>query len=296
MGAENLAQTAGGSQEVRTPLAAATVARENRFWYGVALAAALHAALIFVVTRSASKQLGERGGRPDGINVVLVDAADLDSKNTLGQEKTSAPSAMTPPQAQQPPPPKKSPVPAPKEAPPAESAEAAPPLPRALEEQKDTARAIDKEALEQVPQPGQGAKQSEPRVAARPPPKTELQQTTPPPQLTIPNIPVAPGDRGAAMMRPPGATRSGENDEFGRGVIRALRQTMPGHSGQFGRVTIRLFLSDKGNIEQVQLVRGSGISGLDQVVTFAVRQASFPIPPAGSPIVDRTFLVTYIYN
>lgn len=97
-------------------------------------------------------------------------------------------------------------------------------------------------------------------------------------------------------MRPPGATRSGENDDFGRGVIRALRQTMPSPVGQLGRVTVKLLLSSSGNLIEVQLVRGAEISSLDQSVVFAVRQSSFPIPPAGSTLVDRTFLVTYIYN
>ena len=98
----------------------------------------------------------------------------------------------------------------------------------------------------------------------------------------MPNIPVAPGGRGAAVARPPGATRSGENDEFGRGVIRALRQTMPSPNGQLGRVTVKLLLSNTGNLAEVQLIRSAGIPGLDQSVVFAVKQASFPIPPGGA--------------
>jgi protein TonB len=115
-------------------------------------------------------------------------------------------------------------------------------------------------------------------------------------QLTMHNMPVAPGGRGAAVARPPGATRSGENDEFGRGVIRALRQTMPSPNGQLGRVTVKLLLSDTGNLAEVQLIRSAGAPGLDQSVVFAVKQSSFPIPPGGATLVDRTFLVTYIYN
>ena len=100
----------------------------------------------------------------------------------------------------------------------------------------------------------------------------------------------------AAMARPEGITRSGENDDFGRGVIRALRQTMPAHRGVNGRVSVRLFLNEFGNLAEVQVIRPSGDPVLDQSVAFAAKQSSFPIPPKGSTVVDRTFLVTYIYN
>jgi len=56
-----------------------------------------------------------------------------------------------------------------------------------------------------------------------------------------------------------GWLRSGENDEFGRGVIRALRQTMPSPNGQLGRVTVKLLLSNTGNLAEVQLVRSAGV-------------------------------------
>src|SRR5207249_742393 len=106
----------------------------------------------------------------------------------------------------------------------------------------------------------------------------------------------APSGRSAAVVRPPGVTRSGENDEFGRGVIRALKKTMPSSGGTTGRVTVRLLLSDTGNLTEVRLIRSAGDPILDQSVVFAVKQSSFPIPPAGSTLGDRTFLVTYVYN
>ena len=61
-------------------------------------------------------------------------------------------------------------------------------------------------------------------------------------------------------------------------------------------MTVRLFLSETGNLADLQLVRNAGEPLLSQEVVFAVRQASFPIPPAGSTVPDRTFLVTYIYQ
>jgi TonB family protein len=96
-------------------------------------------------------------------------------------------------------------------------------------------------------------------------------------------------------MRPPGITRSGENDEFGRGVIRALRRTMP-TSSMLGQVTVRFLLSESGNLVEVRVVAPSRDPVFDQNIAFSVRQASFPIPPQGSSVADRTFQVTYIYH
>ena len=297
MGADKVARTADRTLAVDRPLAAVAGTQDNRFWFGLAFVAALHAALIFGITRSSPRQIGERSGRPDGISVVLVDEADLKSKNTFREDGASAapPAIVQPPAPAAPPQPKASEPPVPKQTP-APKVEAAPPAPQPRDEQKSAAQAIDKEILDSLTAPGPAPKQSDPGSAAKIPPKQEQPQPKPPLQLTMPNMPVAPGDRAAAVARPPGATRSGENDEFGRGVIRALRQTMPSPNGQLGRVTVKLLLSNTGNLAEVQLVRSAGVPGLDQSVVFAVKQASFPIPPGGATLVDRTFLVTYIYN
>lgn len=303
MGADKVVQTANRPLAIDRPFVAVAGTQEKRFWIGLAFVAALHAALIIGVTRSSPRQIGERSGRPDGISVVLVDEADLRSKNTFREDGSSAaPPAIArppaPPAAPPPPQPKtESEPPVPKQSP-APKVEAAPPAPQPRNEQKSAAPAIDKEILDSLTAPGPALppRQSDPGSAAKIPPKPEQPQQKPPPQLTMPNIPVAPGGRGAAVARPPGATRSGENDEFGRGVIRALRQTMPSPAGQLGRVTVKLLLSNNGNLTEVQLIRSAGIPGLDQSVVFAVKQASFPIPPGGATLVDRTFLVTYIYN
>ena len=302
MGADKVARTADRTLAVDRPLVAAARSQDSRFWVGLAFVAVLHAALIFGVTRSLPRQIGERSGRPDGISVVLVDEADLRSKNTFREDGASAapPALAQPPApaAPQPPEPKaETEPPVPKQSP-APKVEAAPPAPRPREEQKSAAPSIDKETLDSLAPPAlaPAPQQSEPASAAKIQPKPEPPQQKPPLQLTLPNIAVAPGGRGAAVARPPGATRSGENDEFGRGVIRALRQTMPSPNGQLGRVTVKLLLSNTGNLAEVQLIRSAGIAGLDQSVVFAVKQASFPIPPGGATLVDRTFLVTYIYN
>ena len=116
--------------------------------------------------------------------------------------------------------------------------------------------------------------------------------------LSLPsNTPTATAPQGGAssVTRPPGVTRSGENDEFGRGVIRALRKTMP-MLDVTGRVTVRIVLSQRGDKADVRLVRSGGNKDLDFEVMFSVNQASFPFPPKGASVADRTFLVTYIYR
>src|SRR5262249_16567513 len=121
-----------------------------------------------------------------------------------------------------------------------------------------------------------------------------LQRPHDPLELSLPDAALAPAGRSAAFARPPNITRSGENDEFGRAVIRALRRTMPG-SDKLGQVTVRLFLSETGNLLEARLVRSGGDPIMDQNVLFAAKQASFPIPPNGATVADRTFLRTYVY-
>jgi protein TonB len=101
--------------------------------------------------------------------------------------------------------------------------------------------------------------------------------------------------RSAGIERPAGITRSGANDDFARGVIRALRQTMPQMS-VLGRVTVRILINMNGNIESVEVVNRSDNSDLNRAVVFSTKQASFPFPPNGATIADRTFTITYIYH
>ncbi len=104
------------------------------------------------------------------------------------------------------------------------------------------------------------------------------------------------GGGAAAFQRPPGITRSGLNDAFARAVIRALQQSMPQLTNSLGRVTVRIFLSENGNVIDVKMLAGSKDPSLNQDVVFAAKQTSYPIPPAGSNEADRTFMVTYIYD
>lgn len=282
MGADEIAQAAPRRPAVGRRSLAARRAQERRFWIGVACAAALHAALFIGVSLSSPspRQLGDPDASPEGISVDLVDAADLMSKETVSMPADNPPASIPPPQPQQQQQPQQ-------EQPPAQAEPA--PAPVSVPAPKK-AVAIEK-AQEQPPPPEPPKKQSK-----APPAKTaSLQQPHDPLELSLPDSALAPPGRSAAFARPANITRSGENDEFGRGVIRALRRTMPG-SDSLGQVTIRLFLSETGNIVEVRLVRGGGDPIMAQNVVFAAKQSSFPIPPAGSTPADRTFMVTYVYR
>jgi outer membrane biosynthesis protein TonB len=103
------------------------------------------------------------------------------------------------------------------------------------------------------------------------------------------------GGGAAGVARPPGYTRSGENDDFARRVVAALRQTMPQMNVR-GRVTVRLVLNEHGNLAEVKMLANSGDASLAPAVVFSTRQASFPLPPARSLEIDRIFLITYSYH
>jgi TonB family protein len=244
----------------------------------------------------------------------MVDAADLGSRNdgvlpgSRAPKQSTASAPPSPKEVVRPPEEEAKPetVPRPKDGqapapvPPDEAAKRG----KADKEQKrepdNPAWQIETQGLEsgfaqEVKPPETDAPSPPPKRAAKPV-QPQQPKATPPLQLSLPDAAITPGGPSAAFTRPAGITRSGENDEFGRGVIRALRKSMPDPGTMRGRVTVRFLLSDNGNLIEVRLVRSSGDPMLDQSVLFAVKQSSFPFPPRNAPLVDRTFLVTYIYE
>jgi TonB family protein len=85
------------------------------------------------------------------------------------------------------------------------------------------------------------------------------------------------------------------NNFVSRNAEVGLRRTMP-QSSRIGRIKIRLFLDEKGRLRDLQLVESAGDSEMEQKVLKAAKGTSFPTPPAGSSVPDRTFLVTYVYR
>ena len=302
-GAENSAPAPGLPGAARVRAVPAINADPRRFMIGLTCAALLHAMLIAAAFRAAPRMMGEKDGRPEGISVEVIDEADYLSRTTLPREQSSPP---PPTLSQQPVPP--APPPQPPQPPaqaPAETAPAPAPaqkksataptvddsglpgllsLPKTLEQPSDKA-SKQPDALEKREGSAVAAPPSKPHPKSKP----DLAMPSNPPQFNF--VPLS-----ATVARPAGITRSGENDDFGRGVIRALRQTMPPHRRIYGRVTIRLLLNESGNLTEAQIIGTSTDASLDQSVLFASKQSSFPLPPKGATAADRTFLVTYIYN
>ena len=298
--ADSSAPAPGLSRAARVRAVPAIDADSHRFMIGLTCAALLHAMLIAAAFRAAPRMMGEKDGSPEGISVEVMDEADYLSRTTLPPEQPSPP---PPTVSQQPVPP--APLPQPPQ-PPAQPAAETVPEPAPVQKKPATTPTIDDsglpgllslpkqpsdkaskqpDALEKHEGSGIAASPSKPN----PKPKPDLAMPAKPPQFNF--VPLS-----ATVARPAGITRSGENDDFGRGVIRALRQTMPPHRRIYGRVTIRLLLNESGNLAEVQVIGASTDASLDQSVLFASKQSSFPLPPKGATVADRTFLVTYIYN
>jgi periplasmic protein TonB len=284
---------------------------------------------------ASNRTLGKEDGASDAIAVEIVDGATLKDSMAPPAPPSAAPPAKrvqqqqpqqpqeaqpepptpptppTPPEvAAQPPPPAA--APAPPEKPP-EAKTALQTLPEdfadALAELESTPEDQEKpqKAPEAVkPEPKQEAKPAEKQPPQKQAPQKQ-QQAKPKPKprtqtsaldLSVPSDSGTDGDDGgssSAVQRPPGITRSGENDEFARNVIRALQKTMPRIHAN-GRVTVRIVLSENGSRADVQLLKSGGDSDLDFNVVFAARQTAYPFPPNKSTLVDRTFTVTYIYR
>jgi periplasmic protein TonB len=306
---------------------------ERGFWIGLACVALLHASLVVGLNRSAPRQLGERDGSPDAISVDFVEPSALSARARPTQEPPAPAAVAAPPAAAAPRPAEAAQggtTPAPTEAhaetptPPslADLKTASPPrqgsqalkeseaanagaAPKEVAAAKEVATAKDSSTGPRFDPPNPPINPpaspgvAPPKAAVSPPGQTPA-KLKPNPQLSLqldlPTNFAAPSGLSTAAVRPPDITRSGENDEFGRRVIRALRQTMPPPRGELGRVTVRLLLSATGDLSELQLVRAAADAALTQSVVFAVKQSSFPIPPKGATLSDRTFLVTYIYN
>jgi periplasmic protein TonB len=277
------------------------------FWIGLACAAAVHAVLIIGVARHAPRNLGEAGGAPDAINVELVDEADLKSRET-STGNSAPPGAQVPPPQPQSEPAPESPPPQPEVKQPVEKTpeqKAEQPAEAAPADQPASLLPVEKEKPQSAPPQAERAKEDAKEKKAEAEGEAAKKFELKPPNeldLSLPKeMSMAQpfdnfGSASSAVGRPPGITRSGANDDFGRGVIRALKKTMPPATGTKGRLTIKLILDERGNIATLKLVKPAGIRDLDDGVMFSAQQASFPFPPQGATVADRTFLITYVYK
>jgi periplasmic protein TonB len=295
----------------------AAASRDRMFWIALAAAALLHAAFLIRIVTTAPRHLGDASGSDDGISISVVTEADLQSRSTVSEEPQPPPGppvTATPPVPVAPPPqPEAKPV----ETTPEDKAVEAKPEPKVEPQKPETKVELAPSLAEDVPdlltipnpnakpaqktepqktKPEKTEQKSEPKPEQKQPPQKQrtakLDLTPPPSAFDAPGG----GGREAGGSRPPGITRSGANDDFGRKVIGELQKTMPQLRETLGRVLVRIILDQNANVASVEVLRPSNVAGLDQSVVFAVKQTSFPFPPPNATDVDRTFLVTYIYK
>jgi protein TonB len=97
----------------------------------------------------------------------------------------------------------------------------------------------------------------------------------------------------AAALASPGAIRA-----FTRSVVDALARTRPrGVRGAArGTAKVAFAIAEGGGLEFVRLAHSSGHGELDEAAVAAVRRASFPPPPAGMALADRTYEVPYHFR
>ena len=294
MSADKIVLTADSTHGRAEHLAAINISRQPIFLIGLFAAAAVHAALILGLIGSPSRYIGDPEGSSRVINVELIDEAEFQNSAPSTSRPDNPPSAATvapPPQPEEPRPQPETPRAQPEEprAQPEEPSASEPDLPQ---------KSAEKPPLEtkkpKAPSPQDTPKK---RKVTEVDPNYELKPPAPL-DLRVPFYATTTGAQGrsSGATRPPGITRSGENDKFGRDVIRSLRKMMPPPRGIKGRVTIRIFLDEKGYIARAELVQSGGNRELDQNVLFSAQQANFPYPPNGATVADRTFRVTYIYR
>ncbi len=309
---------------------------DGTFRLALGLAMLAHALFFVSFLSAPSRQLGDPSGIDGAVSIELATEADLRAAGTVSDSAgdplrpSAEPEQASPAQAEVPPlfaPPieqkaEQQPPPQEKAAEPSPQPLSVPfPLPEFLKQPLAKSQPTPEGRFKPVDTepPGQHTGedkkvQGQPQKKAQTPTKQATKPQEPRPaqpkqnpvlttklDLTLPpsafvRQTFTSGNGGAGLERPAGITRSGENDDFAKGVIRALQRTMPQLSDVRGNVTVRITLDAKGNLASTVVTRPSSVAGLDQSVVFATKQSSFPIPPKNHVQADLVFLVTYLYK
>ena len=212
---------------------------------------------------SSDRRIGEPDGSSTGISVELVDATDFLSKSRM--QSSSDPSPAGPGDVVSPPPR------------PAE----APSPPRAAEPQTTAAPPIEVEKPSPLSPPAPTKKESAPAAKPKPKPVAGAKSTAAVrfsrrddrSKRTVP--------RRCAASRPH-ANRSRSRRFWAQASFAPCGRRCPPRAARLGRVTIRLFLSETGNLADLRLIRSGGRPDLDQNVMFCgpSNPASRSRPPA----------------
>lgn len=298
----------------------AAAQQERGFYLWLLVAALCHALLLTGFSSATPRRLGDPSGIDSAMSVSLVSEADLQGRAAIAERAAGLPAPSVAPAepAQAVPAPAEPPAPQPPapqehqeqqpEKPAADAASELAPMdailsefglapPRKQSEVKPGSKAA-KEASKQAAKPAKNAATDAKSQTVAPKPTVPQSMRTTRLDLTPSRAALAAvaGSGGAGLERPAGITRSGENDDFARGVIRALQGTMPQLSDTFGQVTVRITLDINGNLINTEILSHSKVAILDQSVVFATKQTNFPFPPRNANSADLIFIVTYIYR
>ncbi|MFM7084061.1 MAG: TonB family protein [Hyphomicrobium sp.] len=268
---------------------------DRKFYIFLIFAFLIHASLLISITSLKPRRLGSPNGADNAISVSLINSNDLLSRATVDDQSAGIQTQKTPDAVEK----EKKPQPEP---PSEQEARKTPDVSDAeTKKSGNDPQFRTDETLDANSSQGKNStkKKNETKPSDRQNEKNTKQENNKVANLDLnqPQIFTAPaGGGGAGVQRPPGITRSGENDDFARGVIRALQQTMPQLSNTYGRVSVRIILDKNGSLVSTDVIKPSQVAGLDQSVVFATRQSSFPLPPLNANSADLTFFVTYIYR
>jgi TonB family protein len=94
----------------------------------------------------------------------------------------------------------------------------------------------------------------------------------------------------------PASAAPGAVQQYAAKVREALARNKPGGHGNRGTATIKFSISPAGKVDAVEVETSSGIPILDRSAIDAVRETSFPTPPAGMTEAERTYVVPFHFK
>jgi len=99
-------------------------------------------------------------------------------------------------------------------------------------------------------------------------------------------------------VRAAATASAGSIRAFTKGVVDALGKTRPKglRSKARGTAKVAFAISEGGALEFVRVAKSSGSGVLDDAAISAVTKASFPVPPAGMTLSQRTYEVPYHFR
>ena len=231
-------------------------------------ALALHACFLAWALVSRPEALGRDTGESEGVAVEILDAAAFDLKYpSLIAGKAVAPSAERPAAA----------------AVPEASAQTQPVA--ASEPAPVPSTPVTDEITDQLATPLQAPKDP-----------LDLKLDTAALAAKPQQRPMTAAEQVARQLGGSARARAGEIDEFTRAVIAMLEGSKPVSNGITGEVVAGFVVSAAGELQNLALVRSSGVPKLDRLVLTALTGLRVKVPPATAELRERTFEITYDYQ